>query len=76
MDYIEQENQVLHEEMAAMQAKMDEMTEKMKKMAAAQTQTPPPPPVRTQAEASSSAIPEWTICADTPTHSALQRSVP
>ena len=75
MDYLEQENRVLQEEMAAMQTKMDEMTEKMETMAAASAQTPPPP-VRTQAEASSSAIPEWTICADTPTHFAPQRSVP
>jgi len=74
MEYLEHENQVLHEEMAAMQTKMDETTEVMKTMAAAQAQTPPL--VRTQAEASSSAIPEWTICADTPTHSAPQRSVP
>ena len=75
MDYLEQENRALQEEVAAMQAKMDEMTEKMEMMAAASTQTPPPP-IRTQAEASSSAIPEWTICADTPTHFAPQRSVP
>jgi len=67
---------VLHEEIEAMRTKMDEMTEKMRTMVAAQAQTPPPPPVRTQAEASSSAIPEWTICADTPTHSAPQSSVP
>jgi len=75
MDYLEQENRVLQEEMAAMQTKMDEMTEKMETMAAASAQTPPPP-VRTQAEASSSAIPEWTTCADTPTHSDPQRFVP
>jgi len=67
---------VLHEEIAAMRTKMEEMTEKMRTMVAAQAQTPLPPPVRTQAEASSSAIPEWTICADTPTHSAPQHSVP
>jgi len=71
MEYLEHENQVLHEEMAAMQTKMDEMT---KTMAAAQAQTPPP--VRTQAEASSSTIPEWTIGTDTPTHSAPQHSIP
>ena len=59
-----------------MRTKMEEMTEKMRTMVAAHAQTPPPPPVRTQAEASSSAIPEWTICADTPTHSAPQRFVP
>ena len=75
MDYLEQENRVLQDEVAAMQAKMDEMTEKMKTMEAAQIQTSPPP-IRTQAEASSSVIPEWTIGADTPTHSAPQRSMP
>jgi len=75
MEYLEHENRALQEEMAAMQTKMGEMTEKMETMAAASAQTPPPP-VRTQAEASSSAIPEWTICADTPTHFAPQRSVP
>jgi len=75
MDYLEQENRVLQEEVTAMQAKMDEMTEKMKTMAAAQIQTFPPP-VGTQAEASSSVIPKWTIGADTPTRSAPQRSVP
>ena len=75
MEFLEQENRVLHEEIAAMRTKMEEMTEKMRTMVAAQIQTPPPP-VKTQAEASSSAIPEWTICASTPTHSAPQRSVP
>jgi len=75
MDYLEQENRVLQEEVAAKQAKIDEMTEKMKTMAAAQIQISPPP-VRTQAKASSSVIPEWTIGADTPTRSAPQRSVP
>ena len=43
MDYLEQENRLLQEEMAAMQAKMDEMTEKMKTMEQAQTLPPPPP---------------------------------
>jgi len=75
MGFLEQENRVLHEEIAAMRTKMEEMTEKMRTMVAAQAQTPPPP-VRTQAEASSSAIPEWTICVDTPTHPAPQRSTP
>jgi len=70
MEFLEQENRVLHEEIAAMRTKMEEMTEKMRTMVAAQAQTPPPPPANTQAEASSSVIPEWTICADTPTHSA------
>jgi len=74
MDYLEQENRVLQDEVAAMQAKMDEMAEKMKTMEAAQIQTSPP--VRTRAEASSSVVPEWTKGADTPTHSAPQRSMP
>ncbi|XP_039686891.1 uncharacterized protein [Medicago truncatula] len=102
MDYLEQENRVVREEMTAMQTRMDEMAELIKTMAEAQTQAqaqiqaqaqalaqaqtqaqaiteaqarsqaPPPPPVRTQAEASSS----WTLCADTPTQSAPQRSTP
>ncbi|XP_039685658.1 uncharacterized protein [Medicago truncatula] len=97
MDYLEQENRVLREEMTVMQTRMDEMAELIKTMAETQTQAqaqiqaqaqtqaqavteaqarsqapPPPPPVRTQAEASSS----WTLCADTPTRSAPQRSTP
>jgi len=76
MEFLEQENRVLHEEIAAMRTKMEEMTEKMRTMVAARAQTTPPPPVRTQAEASSSAIPEWTMCVDTPTHSAPQHSIP
>jgi hypothetical protein len=75
MEYLEHENRVLREEMTAMQTKMDKMTELMKKLTAAQAQ-PPPPPARTQAEASTSSVPERTFCADTPNHSALQRSVP
>jgi hypothetical protein len=77
MGYLEQENRVLREEMTAMQTKMDEMPEVMKTMAEAPS---PPPPVRTQAEtsasAAASAAPEWSICADTPIHSAPQRSAP
>jgi len=86
MENFEQENQVLREQVASMQAKMEEftsmktemekLTQLVKLMAVTQQPPPPPPSVRTQAEASSSAIPEWTICADTPTHSAPQRSVP
>ena len=45
-EFLEQENRVLHEEIAAMRTKMEEMTEKMRTMVAAQTQTPLPPPVR------------------------------
>ncbi|KEH15744.1 hypothetical protein MTR_0595s0020 [Medicago truncatula] len=103
MDYLEQENRVLREEMTVMQTRMDEMAELIKTMVETQTQAqaqiqaqaqalaqaqtqaqavteaqarsqapPPPPPIRTQAEASSS----WTLCADTPTQSAPQRSAP
>jgi len=75
-EFLEQENRVLHEEIAAMRTRMEEMTEKMRTMVAARAQTPLPPLVRTQAEASSSAIPEWTMCVDTPTHSAPQHSIP
>jgi len=74
-EFLEQENRVLHEEIAAMWTKMEEMTEKMRTMVAAQAQAPPPP-ARTQAEVSSSAIPEWTMCVDTPIHSAPQHSIP
>ena len=45
-EFLEKENRVLHEEIAAMRTKMEEMTEKMRTMVAAQAQTPPPP-VRT-----------------------------
>ena len=62
MEFLEQENWELHEEIAAMRTKMEEVTKKMRTMVAAQAQTTPPPPVRTQAEASSSAILEWTMC--------------
>jgi len=75
-EFLEQENRVLHEEIAAMRTKMEEMTENMRTMVVARAQTPLPPPVRTQVEASSSAILEWTMCVDTPTHSAPQRSMP
>jgi hypothetical protein len=43
MEFLEQENQLLREEMAAMQTKMDEMTELMKTLTVAQA---PPPPMR------------------------------
>jgi len=75
-EFLEQENRVLHEEIAAMRTKMEEMTERMRTMVAAPAQAPPSPPARTQAEAPSSAILEWTMCVDTPTHSAPQRSMP
>jgi len=61
-DYLEQENRLLKEEMATMQAKInemaaaqtqvDELTELVRTLRAAQNQPPPPPPppVITQAE--------------------------
>ena len=49
MDFLEQENQLLREEIAAMQTKMDEMTELMKTLTVAQAR-PPAPPIRTQVE--------------------------
>ncbi|XP_039682945.1 uncharacterized protein [Medicago truncatula] len=62
MEFLEQENQVLREEVAAMRIKMDEMTELMKMLSAAQNQPPPPPPpISTQAEATVSIVPQWTI---------------
>ena len=62
MEGLEQENQVLREEVATMQAKInemaavqtqvDELTELVQTLIAAQYQPPPPsPPVNTQAEA-------------------------
>jgi len=63
-DFLEQENQLLKEEittmhakmdeMAAMQAQVDELTELVRTLKAAHNQ--PPPPVSTQAEASPSTI--------------------
>jgi len=87
MEGLEQENRLLKEEMATMQAKMnemaatqtqvDELTELVRTLRAAQNQPPPPPPpVRTQAEASGSAIPDWTICSESPTFSAPPRYAP
>jgi len=66
-DFLEQENQLLKEEITTMRAKMDEMaatqaqveelTELVRPLRAAQNQPPPPPPpVSTQAEASPSTI--------------------
>jgi len=59
-DFLEQENRLLKEEMATMQDKMnemevaqtrvDELTELVRTLRAAQNQPPPPPPpIRTQA---------------------------
>jgi hypothetical protein len=75
MEYLEQENQVFREEMAAMQTKMDEMTELMKTLTIAQNPPPLPPLIRSQAETVPTG-PEWTFCADTPKYSTPQRSVP
>ena len=58
---------------------MDELTELVRTLRAAKNQPPPPPPpppVRTQAEASGSAIPDWTICSESPTFSTPPRSAP
>ena len=66
-DFLEQENLLLKEEIATMRAKMDEMaaaqaqvdelTELVRTLKAAQNQPPPPPPPSsTQAKASSSTI--------------------
>ncbi len=87
MEGLEQENQALREEMSIMQAKInemvamqtqvDELTELVKTLRAAQNQPPPPPPpVRTQAEAGDSAIPDWEICFESPTSSTPPRSAP
>jgi len=43
-------------EMAAMEAQVDELTELVRILIATQNQPPPPPPVRTQAEAGPSTI--------------------
>jgi len=86
-DFLEQENQALKEEMATMQAKIgemaamqtqvDELSELVRTLRTAQNQPPPPlSPIRTQDEASGSAIPDWTICSESPTFSAPPRSVP
>jgi len=63
--------------MAAAQTQVDELAELVRTLKDAQNQPPPPPPpVRTQAEASGSAIPDWTICSESPTLSAPPRSAP
>jgi len=81
-DFLEQENQLLKEEMTTMQAKMnemaamqaqvDELTELVRTLKAAQNQPPPPSsPVSTQAEASPS-----TIFGGTAPFSTLQQTIP
>jgi len=60
-----------------MQTQVDELTELVKTLRAAQNQPPPPPPpVRTQAEACDSANPDWEICFESPTSSTPPRSAP
>ena len=76
MDLLEQENQVLKEDMAIMQAKInemaamqtqvDELTELVGTLRAAQNLPPPPPPINTQAEAGPSTIPGCTMSFNTP----------
>jgi len=86
-DFLEQENQLLKEEIATMQAKInemaamqtqvDELTELVRTLRAAQNQPlPPPPPARTRAKAGGSAILDWTICSESPTFSTPPRSAP
>jgi len=75
MEGLEQENQVLREEVATMQAKInelaamqtqvDELTELVRTLRAAQN-VPPPFPINTQAEAGTSTIPGWTLSFNTP----------
>jgi len=75
-DFLQQENQVLKEEMTTMQAKIDEMasaqtqvdelTELVRTLRAAQNLPPPPPPINTQAEAGPSTIPGWIVSFNTP----------
>jgi len=75
MEGLEQENQVLHEEVTCMKAKMEEftsmktkmeeLTQLVKLLTAAQNFPPPPPPINTQAEAGPSAFPGWTVSFNT-----------
>jgi len=75
-DFLEQENQLLKEEMVTMQANMnemaatqtqvDELTELVRTLRAAENKPPPPPPVRTQAEAGPSTILGGTTPFNTP----------
>jgi hypothetical protein len=76
MNFLEQENQLLREEIAAMQTKLDEMTELMKTQTVAQERTPPPPPPTRTLAKTVSIGPEWTFFADTPEYSTPQCSVP
>ncbi|KEH29757.1 hypothetical protein MTR_4g051492 [Medicago truncatula] len=69
MEFLEQENHLLREEVAAMRTKIDEMTELMKALTAAHNQPPPPPPISTQAEAIVSIAPEWAIPVSIPPNS-------
>ena len=76
MEHLKQENQALREQMTYMQTKMEELTELVKLLAVTQNQPPPPPPLNTRAEATVSTVPEWMICASTPSYSMPQRSMP
>jgi hypothetical protein len=67
MEYLEHENRVLREEMVAMQTKMDEITELMKTLAAAQNQ--PPLPLSTQVDVTVSVVPGPMIPVSTPPNS-------
>jgi len=74
MEGLEQVNQVLHEEVATMRAKInelatmqtqvDELTELVRTLRAAHNVSPPPP-INTQAEAGPSTIPGWTMSFNT-----------
>ena len=71
MEGLEQENQVLRGEVAAMQAKINELAtmqtlvdELVRTLRAAQNVSPPPP-INTQAEAGPSTIPGWTMSFNT-----------
>jgi len=74
MESLEQENQVLHEELAtmrvkinelaAMQTQVEELTELVRTLRAAQNVSPPPP-INTQAKAGPSTIPGWTLSFNT-----------
>jgi len=76
MEGLEQENQVLHEEVASMKTKMEEFTSMKTKMEEltqlvkllTTTHNPPPPspPINTQAEAGPSTILGWTVSFNTP----------
>jgi len=49
-----------------MQTQVDELTELVRTLRAAQNLPPPPPPINTQAEAGPSTILGWTVSFNTP----------